>query len=94
MPKPDPELLPIHRPRCPDCQMRMITADISSGPEGFEHRTFECSRCGHAETRVMASDSRQPDATGWTSGELPRLSPEEHRGFDIAQRTDINQQRK
>jgi hypothetical protein len=74
--------------------MRMMTADVSSGPEGFEHRTFECSRCGHTETRVVACDSRQPDAMGWTNGEPPRGSPEEHCGFDTAQRTDIHQQRK
>jgi hypothetical protein len=94
MPKPDPELLPIHRPRCPDCQMRMITADVSCGPEGFEHRTFECSRCGHSETRVTTGDPLQPGAMGWTNGEPPRRSPDEHHGFDTAQRTDIHQQRK
>jgi len=93
MPKPDPELLPIHRPRCPDCQMRMITADVSSGPEGLEHRTFECSRCGHTETRLVAGDQLQTDAIGWTSGN-PRRPPEGRHVFDTAQRTDIHQQRK
>jgi len=72
----------------------MLTADVSSGPEGFEHRTFECSRCGHTEIRVVARDSGQPDATGWTNGEPPCPTPGEHRGFDTAQRTDINQQAK
>jgi|1186.fasta_scaffold360557_2 hypothetical protein len=74
--------------------MRMITADVSSGAEGFEHRTFECSRCGHTETRVVASDSRQADAIGWTNGEPPRRSPEEHLGFDTTERTDIHLQSK
>jgi hypothetical protein len=78
--RPDPELLPVHRPRCPDCQMRMITADVSSGPEGFEHRTFECSRCGHAETRVLASDPFHPGAAGWSNGEPGSNS--EHRPQD------------
>jgi hypothetical protein len=68
--KPDPELLPIHRPRCPNCQTRMIAVAIASGPEGFEHRTFECRKCGHCETDVVANDPLKPDAAGWTAGEL------------------------
>ena len=54
--KPDPELLPIHRPRCPKCQMRMITTAICDGPEGFEHRTFKCLKCAHTDERALASD--------------------------------------
>jgi hypothetical protein len=68
--KPDPELLPIHRPRCRDCQTRMVTVAVAEGPAGLEHRTFECSKCGHSETRVLASDPLQSDAAGWVSGEL------------------------
>jgi hypothetical protein len=70
--KPDPELLPTHRPRCPNCRTRMITAALSGGPVGFEHRTFECAKCGHAETRVLASDPLQSGAAGWVEGELQR----------------------
>lgn len=70
--KPDPELLPIGRPRCPKCQMRMVTADVSPGPEGFEHRTFDCLKCGHSESRVIACDPLRSDALGWLSGELGR----------------------
>ena len=68
--KPDPELLPIHRPRCPDCQTRMITVAIASGPEGFERRTYECRKCGHAETGIVACDPLKSDAVGWIAGEL------------------------
>jgi hypothetical protein len=69
--RPDPELLPIHRPPCPDCQKRMITADIASGPEGFECRTFECPKCGHSETRMVASDPLRSDVAGWIAGGPP-----------------------
>jgi hypothetical protein len=50
--------------------MRMITAAVSSGPEGFEHRTFECLRCNHTETRTLACDPLGSDAVGWANGEL------------------------
>jgi hypothetical protein len=74
MAKPDPELLPTSRPRCPNCQMRMMTVDVSPGPEGFERRTFECRRCGEKDARMMACDPLKSDAVGWLSGELARKS--------------------
>jgi hypothetical protein len=70
--KPDPELLPIQRPRCPKCQAWMRTARVSDGPKGFENRAFECAKCGHTETRAFASDPLNSDALGWLSGELGR----------------------
>jgi hypothetical protein len=76
--KPDPELLPIQRPRCPKCQMRMRTAGVSDGPDGFENRAFECAKCGHkesktlTESRTLGSDPLKSDAVGWLSGELGR----------------------
>ena len=66
----DPELLPIARPRCPKCQTRMVTAAVEEGPEGFEHRSFECSRCGHSEQNVIASDPMNTNALGWLNSEL------------------------
>jgi hypothetical protein len=48
----------------------MITVAIESGPEGFECRTFECRKCGHGETGILASDPLNSDAAGLMVGEL------------------------
>jgi hypothetical protein len=70
---PDPELLPIQRPRWPKCQMRMVTIAFAPDAKGFERRTFECLKCHHAETRLMVADPIKSSAvTGWVSGELGR----------------------
>jgi tRNA(Ile2) C34 agmatinyltransferase TiaS len=70
MGKPDPVLLPVQRPRCPRCQARMSTIDLSPGPEGFEHRTVECSKCGYSEETVAACDPLRSNAVGWLASEL------------------------
>jgi hypothetical protein len=70
--KPDPELLPVHRPLCPKCQKRMTTTAVSDGPEGFERRRFECLKCTVTEIRMLASDPIKSDALRWLSGELRR----------------------
>ena len=49
--RPDPELLSVGRPRCLKCNVQMITADVSEGPEGFERRTFECLKCGDTDSK-------------------------------------------
>jgi hypothetical protein len=76
MQKSDPELLPVHRPRCPNCQARMITAGVLPRPDGFEHRTYECPKCAHAETRIEASDQFEFDAlSGSDPGQRPKAAP-------------------
>jgi hypothetical protein len=52
--------------------MRMITAAISDGPEGFELRTFKCWKCTHTGQQLVGSDPLKSDAMGWLSGELGR----------------------
>jgi hypothetical protein len=70
--KPDPELLPLHRPLCPKCQKRMTTTAVSDGPEGSELRRFECLKCAVTEIRTLASDPIKSEAVLWLSGELRR----------------------
>jgi hypothetical protein len=78
--KHDPELLPIGRPRCPKCHTRMVTTALVDGPEGFEHRTFECLKCGHSEEKVVAVDPFKSDAVAWINSELkrPEISAKTH----------------
>ena len=71
--KPASELPSTSRPRCPKCKMRMVTASVSPGPEGFERRIFDCRKCGHSEANMIACDPLRSDAVGWISGELGRL---------------------
>jgi hypothetical protein len=65
--RPEPPLLPIERPRCPNCQDRMMLARIEPGPNGSHVRTFECPKCEHIQKMLV--DYRLKSAnTGWTAG--------------------------
>jgi hypothetical protein len=48
----------------------MKATDVASGPDGFEHWKFECSKCGDTKANLIASDPLKSNAVGWLSGEL------------------------
>ena len=55
----------IQRPRCPDCQQnRMLLSRLETVLSGFDHRTFECQKCGRVETAVVSRDPRK-SVRGW-----------------------------
>jgi len=58
----------IERPRCSNCQFRMILARLSPAGKGREERLFECPKCDQAETAI-AEDPLQ-SALGWLASEL------------------------
>jgi hypothetical protein len=63
----------IERPRCPRCQQnRMLLSKLEAGPSGFDYRTFECQKCGRAETVVVSRDPMTSGTRGWLAGELRR----------------------
>jgi hypothetical protein len=65
------QLSAIQQLRCPKCRARMKLARVSSGPIGFELRTFDCAKCDRVEQIVVAlDDPMKSDAVGWFSGEL------------------------
>jgi len=48
----------------------MITTAIAAGPQGFEQRTFECRKCGHSETGMMAYDPLESGSGGGIADEF------------------------
>ena len=67
---PDPGLLPSERPRCPNCQVRMVLLGIQKAPKRMEIRSFECSKCGLASSIAADADPMFSEKSRWIEGEL------------------------
>jgi hypothetical protein len=63
----EPSLIPIERPRCRECEARMILARIEPGPAGTALRTFECPKC---ERVLLAEDDPIRSHMAWLNSEL------------------------
>jgi hypothetical protein len=63
----EPSLIPIERPRCRECEARMIFARIEPGPAGTVLRTFECPKC---ERVLLAGDDPIRSHMAWLNSEL------------------------
>ena len=68
--RPDPSLIPIERPRCPQCQGRTMLALIEAGPGHSDLRTFECPKCDHTFRVVVEDPMKSDKAAGWQNSEL------------------------
>ena len=68
------------RSACPKCRTKMTLARVTRGPIGFEHQSFECGACDHAEKIIVALNPMTPNAWGGLAGELGKPSTEAHNG--------------
>jgi hypothetical protein len=46
----------LERPSCPHCKVELALERVSTGPAGFAARLFQCRKCKHVETELVASD--------------------------------------
>ena len=67
----DPPLMPIERPRCSRCQVRMRLARIQPLADGAEKRLFECSKCDLLETKIIADPLRSEPISRLTESIKP-----------------------
>ena len=58
------------RPRCPQCQSRMIIQSVAPGRPGFEHWTLRCTKCGLIHGAQVPADPLKSEALGWLDGDL------------------------
>ena len=61
----------IKRPKCPKCrQNRMLLSKLEAGSSGFDHRTFECQKCGRIHRVVASRDPMTLDLLGGLASKL------------------------
>jgi hypothetical protein len=60
------------RPRCLNCQTKLMLARITSGTSGFDIRTFECPACDQVHQIVVEpiDPMKSLQIAGWFRGEL------------------------
>jgi transposase-like protein len=51
-----PELMAIERPRCPECQSRMMLSRVELGPAGSDLLTFDCLECDRGPNPARTSE--------------------------------------
>jgi hypothetical protein len=57
--------------RCPKCpQSRMVLVKVEQGQIDGDYHTFECQRCGHAETLIVSNDLMESEIRGRLDDEL------------------------
>jgi hypothetical protein len=60
----------IESPQCPRCHGQMTLSRLRPRRLNFDACTFECARCDHVETTLVAADPMHSDTRGWLLGEL------------------------
>ena len=48
----------------------MMLAGISPASEGYDSRTFSCTKCDYRLTRTVARDPMKSETAGWQYSEL------------------------
>ncbi len=66
---PEPLLMPIERPRCPNCQTRMIVVRIEAKRAGADLLTFGSRHCKTLH-KARAEDPLKSDKAGWLNSAL------------------------
>ena len=66
---PEPSLMPIERPRCPKCQLRMMLVRIEARPAGADLRRFECRKCKQVDN-TLAEDPAKSIKAAWLNSAL------------------------